>query len=86
MEECRKWVKYAEKRPAKYIGLVNDHNVSWSTEFKKAPKQYKEMLETAIKELEEELAKIPAPQLSDIAQKVTQKKEKKKAVAKDLLK
>lgn len=31
MEECKKWLKYAEKRPANYIGLVNDHNHSWST-------------------------------------------------------
>ena len=44
MEECRKWIKYAEKRPANYVGLVNDHNVSWAAEFKKTKTQYKEML------------------------------------------
>jgi hypothetical protein len=49
MEECRKWQKYAEKRPANYIGLVNDHNHSWSNEFKKTKTIYKEMLDQAIK-------------------------------------
>lgn len=48
MDECKKWLLYAEKRPANYIGLVNDHNSSWSAEFKKTKTQYKEMLEKAI--------------------------------------
>lgn len=41
MEECNKWLKYAEKRAANYIGLVNDHNSSWAAEFKKSKTQYK---------------------------------------------
>lgn len=29
LEECKKWIKYAEVRPASYNGLVTDHNHSW---------------------------------------------------------
>jgi hypothetical protein len=78
MEECKKWIKYAEKRPANYVGLVNDHNVSWAAEFKKTKTQYKEMLEKAVKELEEELYKLPAPKTTDMAQKNKVRKPKKK--------
>lgn len=78
MEECKKWLLYAEKRQANYIGLVNDHNNSWSSEFKKSKTQYKDLLEKAIKELEEEFAKLPVPSIHDIASKSTQKKQKKK--------
>ena len=84
LEDCHKWIKYAEKRPANYIGLVNDHNSSWSTEFKKSKTQYKEMLEKAVKELEEELDKLPAPNLTDLAHKQTHKKAKKKKEVTDL--
>jgi len=44
MDECRKWLKYAEKRAANYVGLVNDHNSSWASEYKKSKTQYKENL------------------------------------------
>ena len=36
MEECQKWVKYAQVRETSYTGLINDHNSSWCTQFKKA--------------------------------------------------
>ena len=44
MEECKKWLRFAEKRNASYVGLINDHNSNWSTEFKKTKTSYKEML------------------------------------------
>ena len=69
MEECKKWLLYAEKRPANYVGLVNDHNNSWSTQFKKSKTQYKEMLEKAIGELEEEFKKLQPPSIHDITAK-----------------
>lgn len=78
MEECKKWLLYAEKRPANYIGLVNDHNNSWSTEFKKTKNQYKEMLEKAIEELDQEFKKLPVPSIHDITSRKVQKKQKKK--------
>ena len=82
MEECRKWQKYAEKRQANYVGLVNDHNSSWSNEFKKTKTQYKDMLDKAIKELQEELNKLPPPKHSDVvAKKAVKKKAKAKVVS-----
>ena len=49
MEQCRKWIKLAEKREASYNGLVNDHNYNWCTNFKKSKTEYKTMLEKAVK-------------------------------------
>lgn len=84
MEECQKWLKYAEKRAANYVGLVNDHNSSWAAEFKKSKTQYKEMLEKTIKELEDELNKLPAPSAADLAAKQNNKRVKKKKQNTDL--
>ena len=86
LEECKKWLLYAEKRQANYVGLVNDHNNSWSAEFKKSKTQYKDMLEKVIKELEEEFAKLPVPSINDIISQKAEKKKKKKKEDKNLLK
>ena len=86
LDECKKWLLYAEKRPANYISLVNDHNNSWSNEFKKSKTQYKDMLEKAIKELEEEFAKLPVPSINDIISQSAEKKKKRKREDKNLLK
>lgn len=77
LEEVRKWVKYAEHRDASYTGLVNDHNTNWCSEFKSSKTRYKDMLTDAIKELENELNKLPAPSGKDLKRKTTKKKEKK---------
>lgn len=61
LEECQKWVKYAEVREASYNGLVNDHNSYWVQEFKKDKKRYKEMLVEAVAELQKELEKLQPP-------------------------
>ncbi len=78
MEECRKWQKYAEKRQANYVGLVNDHNHSWSAEFKKNKNQYKDMLDKIIKELETELEKLPEPKITDLTSASKAQKKKKR--------
>ena len=44
------------------------------------------MLEKAIKELEEEFAKLPAPSIHDITSQSAQKRKKKKAENKNKLK
>jgi len=77
LEEVNKWVKYAEHREASYAGLINDHNPSWCSEFKTSKTKYKDMIKTAITELEAEFAKLPAPSGRDLHQKVLKRKEKK---------
>ncbi len=75
--ETEKWLKYAAKRDANYVGLVNDHNHSWSAEFKKSKGRYLEMLTIAVNELRTELNKLPAPSIADIsARKASPKKRK----------
>lgn len=66
MTECKKWLKFAEKREASYTGLVNDHNNNWSKTFNKSKTEYKTMLEKAINELEVELNKLPEPSAKDL--------------------
>lgn len=89
LEECRKWLKFAEKREASYSGLISDHNSNWCSQFNSSKTKYKTMLEEAIKELEAELNKLPEPSSRDLdanknAALVTEKKEKKvKIVEKD---
>jgi hypothetical protein len=61
MEEMNLWIKFAENRDASYTGLVNDHNSTWCTTFKKDKYTYLNMLKEAIKELELELESIPPP-------------------------
>ena len=34
LEECRLWIKFAEKHDASYTGLVNDHNSKWCEQFR----------------------------------------------------
>lgn len=65
MEECEKWVQYAEKREASYNGLVNDHNSSWCSELKQSKTKYKELLVKEIAELKELLDKLPPPDLHE---------------------
>jgi len=36
LEECQKWLKYANTREANYSnGLITSHNSKWCTEFSK---------------------------------------------------
>lgn len=65
IQECRKWLQYAEKRNASYVGLVNDHNSSWCSEFKKSKTKYKDMLTESIKELERLLYSMVPPSLKE---------------------
>lgn len=83
MEEVRKWQKYAEVREANYTGLVNDHNHQWCSQFKTSKTAYKEMLATAVKELEVELNKLPAPSGKDTEKKTAKKKKTKKATTEE---
>lgn len=82
MEEVTKWVKYAQVREASYTGLINDHNSSWCTQFKKSKEAFYQMMKDAVKELEDELNKLPVPSIKDIktkgisAKKIKPKKEK----------
>ena len=77
LQEVHKWIKYAEHRDASYAGLANDHNTNWCSEFKSSKTRYKDMLTEAIRELESELGKLPAPSGKDLKRKTTKKKEKK---------
>ena len=63
LEECEKWVEYAEKREASYNGLVNDHNSSWCAELKQTKTKYKELLVKDIAELKKLLDQLPPPDL-----------------------
>ena len=54
-------MKMAEENEATYTGLVNDHNYNWANQFKTSRTKYKEMLEAAVKQLEEELNKLEKP-------------------------
>jgi hypothetical protein len=38
MKEVTRWIKMAEVRDASYTGLINDHNSSWCSQFKKDKK------------------------------------------------
>jgi hypothetical protein len=58
LEECHKWIEYAAKREASYVGLINDHNSSWCSDFKSSKTKYKDMLTEAVKDLEIELNKL----------------------------
>ena len=55
LQDVERWVKYSQKRDASYSAIVNDHNSTWSAEFKKSKTKYQEMLVTAINELKQEL-------------------------------
>lgn len=66
LEECRKWIEYADTRDASYAGLINDHNSSWCNEFKKNKKAYHKKLVEAVAELETELNKIQPPSAADL--------------------
>jgi ubiquitin-activating enzyme E1 len=77
---------YSEKRPANYAGLVNDHNPSWCSEFKKSKNQYRDMLQKAIEELEAEFKKLVAPSVHDVPSKSLQKRQKRKRETGDMLK
>ncbi|CAK71945.1 unnamed protein product (macronuclear) [Paramecium tetraurelia] len=66
LEECNKWVELADTKEALYTGLLNDHNSSWCSEFKKSKKAYHKKLSEAVKELEEELNKIQPPSAADL--------------------
>ena len=79
--ETHKWLEDAKNKKASYSGLVADHNYNWCNEFKKSPTQYYDMLRDAVKELEIELNKIPAPSSKDILHK-TKKIKKKKIITK----
>lgn len=71
LEEVNKWLKYAQVRETSYNGLVNDHNSSWCSQFKKSKDSYYTMLKEAIKELEDEFNKLPVPSIKDIQTKKT---------------
>lgn len=77
LEEVEKWVKTSEKREASYVGLVNDHNSFWCTEFKTKNK-YPTMLKEAFEELKKELDKLSAPSINDITPKRRQANKKPK--------
>mgnify|MGYP000926696280 CR=1 FL=1 len=77
LEETRKWLKYAEVREASYVGLVNDHNHNWCESFRPSTYAYRDMLALAIKELEDELNKLPPPSGKDLEKKVKPKKKTK---------
>jgi len=82
MEECNKWVKYAQVRETSYTGLINDHNSSWCNQFKKSKESYYIMLKEAVKELEDELNKLPVPSVKDVKSKklINKKPKQKKAL------
>jgi hypothetical protein len=75
VQECRKWLQYAEKRNASYTGLVNDHNQTWCSEFKKSKTRYKEMLTEAVQELEQILYSMPTPSLKDSSKRKSKEGE-----------
>ncbi|CAD8078852.1 unnamed protein product [Paramecium sonneborni] len=66
LEECNKWIELADTKEAVYTGLLNDHNSSWCSEFKKNKKAYHKKLCEAVKELEDELNKIQPPSAIDL--------------------
>lgn len=78
MEEVRKWQIISKKQPAMYVGLVQDHNNNWASEFKKTPTTYETMLDAIVKELQEELYNLEPPSIKDMAGKKEEKKKKKK--------
>ena len=80
LEECYKWIKYAEARGASYTGLINDHNTNWCNKFKESKTEYKDMLTEAIKELEEELNKLEPPTLKELQELKIQKPRRKKQI------
>ena len=41
LEDVQKWIDQADKKPAEYSGLVNDHNSSWCQELKSSKNKYK---------------------------------------------
>jgi sucrose-6-phosphate hydrolase SacC (GH32 family) len=63
-----------------YVGLVQDHNNNWATEFKRTPTTYETMLDSIIKELEVELYKLEPPSIKDLKSKKEKKVKKKKAL------
>lgn len=56
------WVDRADKVEALFTGLVSDHNHNIAKEFQKTKTKYREMLQAAVKELEDELHKLDKPQ------------------------
>ncbi len=66
LKEVKSWIELAEKNEASYTGIVYDHNYNWCKMFKENKGKYKEMLVEAIKELEDELNKLPPPSGEDI--------------------
>jgi len=81
LKEVKSWIDLADKNEASYNGIVYDHNNNWCKQFKENKGKYKEMLIEAIKELEDELNKLPPPSGSDIEKlKEEQKEESIKAI------
>eukprot|EP01022_Parablepharisma_sp_SALTPOND_P015993 TRINITY_DN22_c0_g3_i1.p1 TRINITY_DN22_c0_g3~~TRINITY_DN22_c0_g3_i1.p1 ORF type:complete len:4095 (+),score=552.02 TRINITY_DN22_c0_g3_i1:5895-18179(+) len=81
LKEVKSWVELAEKNEASYSGIVYDHNYNWCKMFKENKGKYKELLVEAIKELEDELNKLPPPSGADIEKlKEESKEEAVKAV------
>ena len=81
LKEVKGWVELADKNEASYAGIVYDHNYNWCKMFKENKGKYKEMLVEAIKELEDELNKLPPPSGEDIEKmKEGPKEEAQKAI------
>ena len=66
MEECTKWVKYAQVREASYTGLINDHNHNWCAEFRQSKLKYYTMLSDVVKQLEVALNSLSPPSIRDL--------------------
>jgi hypothetical protein len=78
LEECNKWLTFAESRGASYQGLINDHNTNWCNEFKSTKTKYRDMLAEAVKELEEELKKLEPPTLKELQELKLQRPRRKR--------
>lgn len=61
LTEVNEWLKLADVNEASYNGLVNEHNQKLAADMKASKTKYKEMLQSAVNELTEELNKLEAP-------------------------
>ena len=61
LTEVNHWIELASKNEAAYTGLINDHNLTWCSQFKQTKTRYKEMLEEVVKQLEEALNRLDRP-------------------------
>jgi hypothetical protein len=84
LTDIYQWVDRADQVEALFTGLVSDHNHNIAKEFQKTKTKYREMLQAAVKELEDELHKLDKPknyQIMPKQQVVAKQKQKNVGIA-----